>query len=50
MNRLEGLAAIKVDTDDWQSKGLITESLKKKRHELEKYYQDDFKKMYQKLE
>lgn len=49
LNRLEGLAAVKIETEDWLEKNLITNSLKKKRHDLENYYKKDFDKMYEKL-
>lgn len=29
--------------------GLITNTMKKKRNEIEKYYQKEFKKMYEKM-
>lgn len=49
LNSLEKIKGLIVDTRDWQNLGLITNSFKKKRNELKKFYQEQINKLYEKL-
>ena len=48
-NNLEKIRGIIINTKDWKKEGLVTTSMKKKRKDIEKYFKDDIKELYEKL-
>lgn len=49
-NSLEKLRDLLVITDSWDQLGLLTTTMKKKRHAMEKHYKAQIEEMYQNLD
>ena len=49
-NSLEKIRKLIISTKNWEEEGLITNTMKKKRNVIAKYYKEDIDKLYSDLD
>lgn len=49
-NSLEKIRDLIISTENWEEKDLMTTTLKKKRHDLKKYFEKDIEEIYSKMD